>query len=93
MNDQEYQVLSDDEQEPYDQQPYEQEPYEDEYSDYDEELDNDHRFHVAMNVFDTISVLAGVAVVLILVALLASLIAWLRTDITHSFTLLQSQIK
>ena len=83
--------------EPYADAPADEanEPYavDDDYSAYNEELDNSHRFHIAMNVFDTISVIAGVAIALILVALLAGLISWLRTDITHSFTLLQSQIK
>lgn len=66
---------------------------EEEYSDYSEELDESHRFHVAMNVFDLISVLAGLAVILILVALLVSLITWLQSDIMQSFTLLTSQLK
>lgn len=63
------------------------------YSVYNEELDGTHRFHVAMNVLDTASVLAGVVVILVLIALMASLISWLRTDIMHSFVLLQSGIQ
>lgn len=63
------------------------------YSVYNEELDGTHRFHVAMNVLDTASVLAGVVVILVLIALIASLFSWLRTDITHSFVLLQSGIQ
>lgn len=63
-----------------------------EYSDDNEELDDTHRFHVAMNVFDLISVLAGLAVILVLVAILVSLITWLQSDITQSFTLLTSQL-
>ena len=66
---------------------------EEEYSDYSEELDETHRFHVAMNVLDLIGVLAGLAVILILVALLISLITWLQSDISQSFTLLASQLK
>ena len=66
---------------------------EEEYSDYNEELDDTHRFHVAMNVFDLVSVLAGLAVILVLVAILISLLTWLQGDITQSFTLLTSQFK
>ena len=65
---------------------------EEDYSDYNEELDNTHRFHVAMNVFDLISVIVGLAVILLLVAILVSLITWLQSDITQSFTLLTSQL-
>lgn len=65
---------------------------EEEYSDYSEELDDTHRFHVAMNVFDLVSVLAGLAVILVLVAILVSLVTWLQSDITQSFTLLTSQL-
>lgn len=66
---------------------------EEEYSDYNEELDDTHRFHVAMNVFDLISVLAGLAVILVLAAILISLITWLQSDIAQSFTLLTSEFK
>ena len=66
---------------------------EEEYSDYNEELDDTHRFHVAMNVFNMVSVLEGLAVILVLVAILVSLLTWLQGDITQSFTLLASQLK
>lgn len=59
--------------------------------DENEALDNAHRFRIAMNVFDAISVIAGLMTILVLVALLVSLVSWLRTDITHSFTLLQTR--
>ncbi len=65
---------------------------EEEYSDLNESLDDAHRFHMAMNVFNLISVLAGLAVILILVAILVSLITWLQSDITQSFTLITSQL-
>lgn len=58
-----------------------------------EALDSAHRFRVAMNVFDTVSVLVGVVVVLVLVALLVSLFSWLRTDVTHTFALLQTRLQ
>ena len=66
---------------------------EEEYSEYNEELDDTHRFHVAMNVFDLISVLAGLAVIFVLTAILISLITWLQNDIAQSFTLLTSQLR
>ncbi len=68
-------------------------PQEEEYSMFHEELDDQHRFHVAMNVFDTASVLAGVVVILALTALIFSLFSWVKTDITHSFVILQSNIQ
>lgn len=76
---------------------YEDDGY-DEYAEGDEyyeneALDSAHRFRVAMNVFDTVSVLVGVVVVLVLVALLASLFSWLRADVTHTFALLQTRIQ
>ncbi len=69
--------------------------YEDdgEYSDYHEEIDIAGRFKVAMGVFDTVSILVGVLVVLILVAMLISLVNWLRSDIMHSMLLLQSGLQ
>ncbi|MDD3409483.1 MAG: hypothetical protein PHY12_01595 [Eubacteriales bacterium] len=77
--------------------PYEAPPAsdfdEEEYSDYNEELDDTHRFHVAMGVFNTVSVLAGLVVILLLSALLIGLITWLQADITHSFTLFTSKLQ
>lgn len=62
--------------------------------DYENEaLDSAHRFRIAMGVFDTVGVLVGVMVVLVLVALLVSLYAWLRTDVTHTFALLQTRLR
>lgn len=66
---------------------------EEDYSEYNEQLDDTHRFQVAMNVFNLISVLAGLAVILVLVALLISLLTWLQSDITQSFTLITSQLQ
>ena len=67
--------------------------FEEEPSDYSDELDDAHRFHVAMNVFDLISVLVGLAVILLLVAILVSLITWLQRDITQSLTLFTSNLQ
>lgn len=63
------------------------------YSVYQDERDNTHRFHLAMNVFDTASVLAGIVVIFALSAIIFSLISWVRTDITHSFVILQNRIQ
>ena len=66
--------------------------YEEEaYAVYDES--GGRRFHVAMNVFDTASILMGIVVILALTALIVSMVSWLQADITHSFVLLQSNIQ
>lgn len=66
------------------------------YADYLEEPEAydepDHHIGVAVHVADVVSALAGVLVILILVAMLLTLVDWLRTDIMHSFVLLQSGI-
>ncbi|MCE5342759.1 MAG: hypothetical protein LLF96_04110 [Eubacteriales bacterium] len=66
---------------------------EQEYSDFNEELDDTHRFRVAMSVFNLISILAGLALILVMVAILISLITWLQGDITQSVTLLTSNLQ
>ena len=58
-----------------------------------EEMEDTHRFHIAMGVFNLISILAGLAVILVLVAILVSLVTWLQSDITQSLTLLTSNLK
>lgn len=86
------------------EQPYEEEnqppygdPYDEEYSDYheamDEAINEAGRFRVAMGVFDTVSILVGIGVILLLVAMLVSLVGWLRSDILHSALLLQSGLQ
>jgi hypothetical protein len=70
-----------------------QDAEDEDYSVYQDEADNTHRFHLAMNVFDTASVLAGVVVIFALSALIFSLFSWVRTDITHSFVILQNRIQ
>jgi len=76
-------------------QPYPEAGYAD-YLPQEEELDSEEetemRFGVAVHVFDVISSLIGVFVILILVAMLLTLVDWLRTDILHSFVMLQSGI-
>lgn len=67
--------------------------YIDEYSDEHEAIDIEGRFKVAMGVFDTVSILVGILVILALVAILMTLINWLRTDILHSALLLQSGLQ
>lgn len=63
------------------------------YSVYDGEGEPPRRFHLAMNVLDTVGVLAGVVVILALTALIISLVSWVSADITHSFVILQSRIQ
>lgn len=67
--------------------------YTDEYSDEHEAADTEGRFKVAMGVFDTVSILVGIVAILALVAILMTLINWLRTDILHSALLLQSGLQ
>ncbi len=55
-------------------------------------LTHENRFGVAAHVLDAVSSLAGILVILILVAMLLTLVDWLRTDILHSVVLLQSGI-
>lgn len=51
------------------------------------------RFRVAAGVMDFLSVIAGMAVVLVMIALLISLVNWLLADITQTFSLLQTRLK
>ena len=70
---------------------YETDEYE--YSDEHEAIDNGVRFKVAMGVFDTVSILVGVLVILMLVAILVTLVNWLAADIEHSVLLMQSGLQ
>ena len=80
--------------------------YEDDYdSDYEDDIDfleedpaerqliHAGRLRVAAGVMDFLSVIAGMAVVLVLVALLISLINWLVGDISQMFAILQRRLK
>lgn len=70
----------------------------------DDELDDDlltdeekaalRRSHwrVLANVGDFAGVIVGTAVILILIALIISLVHWVRSDITQSFTLWQTRM-
>ena len=78
---------------PYVDSSYENGDYSDEgYSDYHEELDHEGRLRTAMGVFNSVSTLVGVVVILLLVGMLISLVSWLKSDIIHSLILLQSGI-
>ena len=70
-----------------------EDPYMDEYSDVHDEADSEGRFRIAMGFFDLISIFVGIVVILILVAMLVSLISWLRDDILHSALLMQSGLR
>ncbi|MBE5794452.1 MAG: hypothetical protein E7323_07210 [Clostridiales bacterium] len=59
---------------------------------YEDDEEPELRFGVAAHVFDAIASLVGVFVILVLVAMLLTLVDWLRTDILHSFVMLQSGI-
>ena len=58
-----------------------------------EALNQAGRFKVALGVFDSVSILVGIGVILLLVAMLVSLVSWLRSDILHSALLLQSGLQ
>ena len=88
-----YEQENDDAQDSVNYIDYSQTGYEEEPSEYSDELDDAHRFHIAMNVFDLISVLVGLAVILVLVAILISLVTWLQRDITQSLTLFTSNLQ
>ena len=77
----------------YDDEAYEDEYAENEYSYEHQAEDGETRFRVAMGVFNTVSILVGVAVILLLVALLLGLFNWLQSDILHSLTLIQSELQ
>lgn len=67
--------------------------YSEEYSDEHEMADNEGRFRIAMGMFDLISIIIGVVVILVLVSMLVTLFNWLRNDILHSALLLQSGLQ
>ncbi|MBE5801367.1 MAG: hypothetical protein E7319_03675 [Clostridiales bacterium] len=69
--------------------------YEDDaaYDDLNDEVESEGNFTAAIHAFDVISSLVGVFVIFVLVAMLLTLVDWLRTDILHSFVLLQSGIR
>lgn len=50
------------------------------------------RWQVLAGVGDFLAVIAGTAVILILIALLVSLVNWVHADISQSFTLWQTKI-
>lgn len=88
--------------EPYEEQPWQEEAYPEyetddvyaeEYSDEHEETDHEGRFRIAMGLFDMLSILAGMAVILLLVAMLLMLLGWLKTDVLHSALMLQSGLQ
>lgn len=67
--------------------------YGEEYSEEHEAVDTENRFHFAIGMFDLISIIIGVAVILVLAGMLLTLLNWLRNDILHSALLLQSGLK
>ena len=80
--------------------------YEDDYdNDYEDDIDfleedpeerkllHAGRLRVAAGVMNFLSVIAGMAVVLVLVALLISLINWLVGDVSQMFAILQRRLR
>ena len=61
-----------------------------EYDDYDldDELSSEHSFRIAMSVFDLISMLIGLAVILVLAALLFGLFNWVQRDLSQSLSVI-----
>ena len=72
------------------QPPYE---YEEEYSEEHEALDHESRFRFAVGMMDIISILVGIAVILVMVAMVVSLVDWLQSDIMHSMLLFSSELQ
>lgn len=51
-----------------------------------------NRWRVLANLGDFIGVIAGTAVILVLIALIISLVNWVQSDISQSFTLWQTRL-
>ena len=66
-----------------------------EYDDYDldEELSSEHSFRIAMSVFNLISMLIGLAVILVLTALLFGLINWVQRDLSQSLSVITAPFR
>ncbi len=62
----------------------------DDYDDYDldDELSSENSFRIAMSVFNLISLLIGLAVILVLTALLFSLFNWVQRDLSQSLSVI-----
>lgn len=73
--------------------PYQNDGYAVEYSDEHEAVDHENRFRFAIGTFNLVSIVVGVLVILVLVAMLLTLVDWLRSDITHTALLMQSGLQ
>lgn len=58
----------------------------------DQQLDRQGKWRVLAGLGDFLGVLAGTVVILVLIALLVSLIHWVQSDISQSFTLWQTKM-
>ena len=84
----------------YDQQPLEEAYFPEDEELWDEDMLNDEerallrreRWRTLANLGDFAGVIAGTAVILVLIALLISLINWVQADISQSFTLWQTHL-
>ena len=75
------------------QDPYENDDYTVEYSEEHEELDHESRFRIAIGAFDLVSIVIGILVILVLVAMLFTLLDWLRSDVRQTAILMQSGLQ
>ena len=58
-----------------------------------EEEDQQDRFRVAAGVMEFVGVVAGVIMILLLLALLFSLFSWLNQDISRTFAILRTRFQ
>ncbi|MBN1778191.1 MAG: hypothetical protein JW811_08730 [Clostridiales bacterium] len=74
---------------------YEEYDEHEDYADYDldEELDSEHKFRIAMSVFDLVSMLVGIAVILMLTALLFGLFNWVQRDLSQSLSVITAPFR
>lgn len=75
------------------QEPYDDEAYAGEYSDEHEAADHESHFRIAIDAFDLTSIIIGILVILVLVAMLLTLVDWLRSDVLHTMLLMQSGLQ
>lgn len=75
------------------QDPYAGEDYVLEYSDEHEAADHESHFRIAIGTFNLASIIIGILVILVLVAMLLTLFNWLRSDVMHTALLWQGGLQ
>lgn len=73
--------------------PYANDDYAVEYSEEHEAADHESRFRFAIGTFNLASIIIGILVILVLVAMLLTLFDWLRSDVMHTALLMQSGLQ